>query len=172
MSILDEKKDFASKEEIIEYLKRRIEELENELKILRTILARYEPAAMPERFDPNEKLEDVKVGRKTIARIGVGEDYVRAIFRFQTGLPSDIRSYLERISEEIADKQALEGIPPEERTKLEVKEYPEGLVRELSFTNLYGPLERVKAKAALKYAVELLYQLSKKQKSSDTPEED
>ncbi|MCE4625507.1 MAG: hypothetical protein F7C35_06555 [Desulfurococcales archaeon] len=167
MSILGERESLASKEELIEYLKRRIEELKSELRILATILAMLEPASVEEPIDPSERVEDVKVSRRVIAKLGQGEDYVRLVPKFPTVLPVDIKSYIESVVEEIAERQAKDGVAPEERARLKVKEGPDGILREARIVNLYTPLEKVKAKAALRYAGELLYQIYRKKDKGD-----
>jgi len=162
VSIIGEKEQYATKEEIVEYLRNHIKELEEELKILRTLLAKLEPSAVEEEFDPSERVEEIRISRKTVAKLGIGEDYIRVILKFPTTLPDDIKTYLESTIEEINNRQALEGVSPDERAYLEVKRGPDKTVREIRIRNLYTPLEGVKAKAALKYSVELLYKISKK----------
>ena len=168
MSILGEREEEVSKEELVEYLKRRIEELEHELRILKTILVYVDPSAVlsqEEEFDSSERLEDIRVGKKTVAKIGIGESYVRIVFGFPAFMPEDVREYLESVVQEIGERQAVDGTPPEERARLETKTGPGGELRMLVIHNLYTALEKVKAKAALKYVSEILYQLSKKKKA-------
>ncbi len=165
LSVLKGKNELATKEELVEWIKIRIEQLEEELRMLRSMLARLEPGVVEEEdFDPNEKIEEIKVRRKVIAKIGIGEDYVRAIFKFEASLLDDIRKYIESIVEEVSDKQAKEGVPAEEQASLIVKNTPDGHIKEIRVINVYTPLEKVKAKAALKYAVQLLYDIAKRKK--------
>ena len=164
MSVLREHEGTVTAEEVIEYVKRRIEELERELAILRSLLVMLGASETEEPidFDPNEKTEEVKISRKVIAVIGIGSDYVRVVPKFQASLPREVEDYLASVVEEIAERQARQGVEEEERASLEVRAAPSGEVREIRITRVTTPLEKVKAKAALKYVMELTYQISRK----------
>jgi len=166
LSITGEREKYAEKEEIVEYLKRRIEELENEIRILRSILARIDPTAVgpaeEEARDPSERVEEVRVGKRTVAIVGMGSDYVRLKFKFPAVIPEEIREYIESVVAEIAERQAIDGVPPDERARLELKTAPDGTVSSIYVVNLGTTLEKVKTKAALKYVAELVYQIHRK----------
>ncbi len=164
LSTLKEKSEFATREELIEWIKQKITILEEELKILKTLLAVVEQGYAEPEVNPSEKVEDVKVGKKVIAKVYRGEGYVRAVPKFPAGLPSDVEEYLEAFVEEIKDKQAREGVEPEDRAVLQVKTRPDGSVAEIRISNISTTLDMLKAKATLKYAIELLYRFYKARK--------
>lgn len=162
----DEKEQYLSKEEVISWIKHRIEELENELRVLRSILAHYEDAGGG-RASPDEKVEEIKVGRRRIARLYVGESHVRLVPEFEMALLGDLKEYLEETVEEIREKQAREGVDESERVKLTVKEKASGGVKEIIVSNIEGISEMIKSKAALKYAAELAWDIYKARDKED-----
>ncbi len=167
MSITREREGYATKEELVEYLRRRIEALEEELRVLKSLLAMIDPSSVEgaETVDPSERVEDVKVSKRVIAKLGMGEDYVRIKLLFPTPLPGDVKQYLETVLEEIGEKQAIRGVPPEERAAMEIVPSPDGGVRMIRVYNLSSTLEKVRVKAALKYVAELLYKIYRKRES-------
>lgn len=155
----------ASKEEIVEWLKSRIEELENEIRVLKSILAMMEGGGGAR---PGERVEEVKLGRRRVARLYRGEDYVRLVPEFPMVLTGDIRSYLNSIVSEIVESQARQGVPEEERARLEVKESPEGSVSEVRVEGLKSTLDTLKARAALKFAAEMAWEVYRAQRRSSS----
>ncbi|MEB3766037.1 MAG: hypothetical protein GSR77_07750 [Desulfurococcales archaeon] len=172
MSTIKEKEEYAAKDELLEWIKQRISLLEEELKMLKTLLAIVEQGYSEPEVNPSERVEDVKIGKKLIAKVFRGEGYVRAVPKFPTGMPSDIEEYLQAFVEEIQDKQAREGIEPDERASLIVRTKPDGSVAEIRIANLTTTLDLLKSKATLKYAIELLYQLYKARKDKTGSEEE
>ncbi len=164
MKYSSEKEDYASREEVITWVRQRLEELENEIRMLRSILAHYEE---PGRISPDEKVEEVKMGRKRIAKVYVGEGYVRLIPEFEMPLPSDIKEYIEEVVNEIRERQAREGLEKEEQARLIIKERASGAVKELIIKNIDGITETIKAKAALKYAAELAWEIVKAKENKE-----
>lgn len=160
MSYIDEKEQYLSKEEVISWIKQRLEELENEIRILRSILAHYEQASSG-RISPDEKVEEIKAGRRRIARLYIGENYIRLVPEFDVVLVGDLKEYLEETVEEIKAKQSREGIDEREQVKLIVKEKATGGVREIIISNIEGISEIIKSKAALKYIAELAWDIYK-----------
>ncbi|MCE4618594.1 MAG: hypothetical protein F7C37_04040 [Desulfurococcales archaeon] len=160
MSYIDEKEQYLSKEEVISWIKQRLEELENEIRILRSILAHYEQASSG-RISPDEKVEEIKAGRRRIARLYIGENYIRLVPEFDVVLVGDLKEYLEETVEEIKAKQSREGIDERDQVKLIVKEKATGGVREIIISNIEGISEIIKSKAALKYIAELAWDIYK-----------
>ncbi|MCE4629257.1 MAG: hypothetical protein F7C82_03165 [Desulfurococcales archaeon] len=160
MSYIDEKEQYLSKEEVISWIKQRLEELENEIRILRSILAHYEQASSG-RISPDEKVEEIKAGRRRIARLYIGENYIRLVPEFDIVLVGDLKEYLEETVEEIKAKQSREGIDERDQVKLIVKEKATGGVREIIISNIEGISEIIKSKAALKYIAELAWDIYK-----------
>lgn len=160
MSYIDEKEQHLSKEEVISWIKQRLEELENEIRILRSILAHYEQASSG-RISPDEKVEEIKAGRRRIARLYIGENYIRLVPEFDLVLVGDLKEYLEETVEEIKAKQSREGIDERDQVKLIVKEKATGGVREIIISNIEGISEIIKSKAALKYIAELAWDIYK-----------
>ncbi|GAB6147626.1 hypothetical protein [Stetteria hydrogenophila] len=156
----------ASREEIVEWLKSRIEELESELRILKSMLSLIEDRGGAR---PGERVEEIRVGRRRIARLYRGEDYVRLVPEFPMTLSGDVRSYLDSVIAEIAEAQARQGIPEEERVRLDVKESPDGLAVEARIHGLKSTLDTLKARAALKFAAEMAWEVYRAQRRSRTP---
>ncbi|MCX8166210.1 MAG: hypothetical protein N3D79_06475 [Acidilobaceae archaeon] len=75
----------------VEWLKREIARQERRLEALKVLLALLEEREVP--FVLDERVEEVTVGRKTVARILVGEDYVRLVFDEPMKVPQEIREY-------------------------------------------------------------------------------
>ncbi len=153
----ESRENIATKEEIIDWVKKRIESLEEELKIMRGIINMLEERG---RLSVTEKVEEVKIGRKRIARLYKGEDYIRLVPDFPMPLPIEVKEYLESVEEEIVTVQSRQGIDSE-KAKLVIDEKPDSSIAEIRYINLYNTLELLKAKAALKYAAELAYQVYK-----------
>jgi len=160
LSYIDEKEQYLSKEEVISWIKQRLEELENEIRILRSILAHYEQASSG-RISPDEKVEEIKAGRRRIARLYIGENYIRLVPEFDVVLVGDLKEYLEETVEEIKAKQSREGIDERDQVKLIIKEKATGGVREIIISNIEGISEIIKSKAALKYIAELAWDIYK-----------
>ncbi len=151
----------ASREEIIGWVRSRIEELENELRILKSILSMMEGGGGAR---PGERVEEVRIGRRRIARLYRGEDYVRLVPEFPMALTGDVRSYLEGIVAEITETQARQGIPEEERARLDVKESLNGSIAEIHVGGLDFTLAVLKARAALKFIAETAWEVHKAQR--------
>ncbi len=164
MSQAESRREHASKEEIIGWLKNRIKEVEDELRILRSMLSMVEDTG---RLSVNEKVEDVKLGKKRIAKIYRGDSYIRIIPEFSSPLPLEVEEYLESVKNEIETSQAKSGLGEEERVQLAIKEKPDNSIAEIRFENIYTTIEMIKAKAALKYAVEIMYQIYKAKAKSE-----
>ncbi len=159
MSQLKEPREIATKDEIIEWVKKRIEELEAELKVMKGIISMIEDRG---RISVSEKVEEIKMGRRRIARLYRGEDYIRLVPDFPMPLPQEVRKYLENVEEEINAIQEKQGdLPRDDRARLVIEEKPDNSIAEIKFINLYNTIELLKAKAALKYAAELSYQVYK-----------
>jgi hypothetical protein len=151
----------TSRRELEQWLRERIARLEEELRMLRSLLAIVtggEPEARldPRRPRPGERVEDVRVGRKRVARVFRGEGYVRLAALEPLALPQDVREYLESVVAEIRAQQARGGREDDLAT-LEIHTRPDGSLEEATIRNLYNTLEAIKAKAALKHAAETAY---------------
>ncbi|MEB3780912.1 MAG: hypothetical protein GSR85_11910, partial [Desulfurococcales archaeon] len=122
MSQLREREDTATKDEILEWLKTRISELEHELKILKGIVNMIEDKG---RISITEKVEEIKVGKKRIARLYRGENYIRLVPDFKMPLPSEVREYLESVEQEIESSQLKQmQLKDDEKVKLIIDEKP------------------------------------------------
>ena len=150
----------ASREEMVEWVKKRIAELEEELRVLRGLLSMVESPGRPVL---GEKVEEVKVGRRRIAKVYRGDSYVRMVPELPLPLPLEVREYLESVVREIRESQARAGVSEDERARLYVKERPDQSVSEAGIENLYSTIDLIKARAALKYSAELAYQVYKSQ---------
>lgn len=162
----------VSKETLEAYLRKRIGELEEELKALKAMLDYIEDAGRP---SPTEREEEVKVGRRRVARLYRGESYVRVVPEVPMALPKEVREYLDSVEAEIKAYQARDaqeaGGPQGEGVKLIIRDRPDGSVAEVKFDGLYSTLEFLKAKAALKYSMEVSYEVYKAQVRGEREEE-
>lgn len=158
----------VNKEDLEAYVRKRVEELEEELRVLKTLLEYLEDAG---KASPTERVEDVKVGRRRVARILRGDSYVRSVPELPMALPREIKEYLQTVEAEIRSYQARSGSGPGEGVKLIVKERPDGTVAEIKFDGLFTTLEVLKAKAALKYAMETAYEVYRAQLKSSEGEQ-
>ena len=153
-----------SRGELEEWLRNRIEQLEEELKYLKALLAIVSggegESQDPRRVRPGERVEEVRVGRRRIARVFKGEDYVRLAPLEPIALPSEARAYLEEIVSEIRADQARSG-HESELAKLEISLDNDNSIREILIYNLRNALEIIKAKAALKHVAEVAWQYTK-----------
>lgn len=158
-SQLRSERSSLSKEEIIAWLRSKIDELENEIRTLKSILELMEGG---ESWKPGERPEEVKIGRRKIAILYRGDYYVRIVPQYPMPDIPEIRSYLEHILNEIREIQARTGVETgEELAKLNIKNDPEGLITEILFENLYSAVELLKAKAALKHSTEVGWHIYK-----------
>ncbi len=155
---IGEKEKLLEKEEVLARLRERLAELEEEVRLIKSILAALESAPLG---PPSiaEKVEEVRLGKKRIARIYYAENYVRMRPDFPMVLPGEVWSYLETTVGEIRERQEKEGIDAEEQVRLRKIEAPDGTVAEVRIENLYSTVDHIKAKAALKYVAELAYEL-------------
>ncbi len=151
-----------TREEALEWVKRRIEELEEELAILKRIMAELEGVPRP---SIDERVEDVKVGRRKVAKLYRGEKHLRLVLEGNWPLPEELTTYLEEIVSEIRDRQLASGIPPEEAIKLDIRG------REIRVEGLHTTIEHLKVRAALKYIAESVYVLARKATRSDEEDE-
>ncbi len=157
----------VSKEDLEAFLRKRVQELEEELRTLKALLEYIEDAG---KLSPTERAEDVKVGRRRVARVLRGESYVRAVPEVPMALPREVREYLQTVEAEIRAYQAKSDAG--EGVKLVIRERPDGTVAEVKFDGLFTTLEVLKAKAALKYAMETAYEVYRAQLRSKGAEEE
>jgi hypothetical protein len=152
-SQLRSERESITKEEIVTWLRSRIEELESELKVMKSMLELLEGG---ESWRPGEKPEEVKVGRRKIAVLYRGEYYVRIVPQYPMPDVPEIRGYLENILNEIKEIQVRSGAESgDELARLTIRTGPEGHITEIIFENLFSAVEILKAKAALKHSVEV-----------------
>ncbi len=163
-SLREEKVEYASKEEILEWAKGRIRELEAELRVLRSIVSLLEDDVA--RPNVAEKVEEIKFGKRKIARLFQGDNYVRVVPLFRYILPVEVKEYLSSLEEEIRSLQARHGTG-DESIILIIKDRPDGSIAEIRFENLYTTLEVLKVKAALRYSMEIMYQLYRASEKSE-----
>jgi len=86
---------------------------------------------------------------------------VRFTPEYPLKLPREALEYLEEAVARIREKQADDGVPDEERARLDVVNSPEGTIVEARISGLHTSLDIIRAKAALKYIAELGYELHK-----------
>jgi len=156
--------DLLSKKEVVERLRARLVELEEEIRLVKSLLALLDEE--PSKPKAHEKAIDVKVGRKKVATIFVGPNnsYLRLVPEGEPPLASDVLTYLEKLISELRDKQkTLYPLEDEENLiSLEVKQGPRGGVREIIVTGIKDMREYVRVWAALEYVGEALAELSGK----------
>ncbi len=151
-----------TREEAIEWVRKRIEELEEELAVLKRILEELEGAPKP---SLDERVEDVKVGRRRVAKLYRGERHMRLVLEGSWPIPEELMSYLEEAVEEIRERQLASGVPPEEAVRLDVRG------REIRVEGLHTTIEHLKVRAALKYVAENVYLLARRAARPEEEEE-
>lgn len=150
------------KARIIEWLRSRIKDLEEELEAMKALLDIVEKGGSVDSMLPGERSEDLKIGRRRIARLFKGETHVRISFEYPQILPEEVEAYLKNVEEELRSLQARTGgVVGEDLATLHVVRSTDGRVKELWFKGLYTTVEHLKAKAALKYAAETIHYISK-----------
>jgi DnaJ-class molecular chaperone len=154
---LSSRDDNLTREEVLEWLKARVGELEFELKVLKTIVALLDTT---QKALVGERVEDVKIGKRRVARVYIGDTYVRVAFETPLVMPLEVKEYLKSVEEDLRVLQARTGSEGE-LARLSIRERPDGSIAEVRIENLQSTIEIVKAKAALKYAVEVAHQLLK-----------
>jgi len=85
---------------------------------------------------------------------------VRVAFENPVVLPVEVKEYLRSVEEDIRVLQAKSGVEGE-LARLLIREKPDGSTAEIRIENLQSTIEAIKAKAALKYSVEVTYQVLK-----------
>lgn len=143
-----------TREELVLWLREEIAQLEQRLQALRSLLALLDQRELSPLL--GERVEEVKSGRRRIARVMTGENYVRVLFDEPLRIPGEIREYLATIEQELRALQARAG--EEELAKVSYREL-EGAVVEVRIEPLFTTVEILKARAALKYSAEAAYQL-------------
>lgn len=145
--------------ELLEWVRRRIQELEDELRKLKAIQELLEGGGGAE---PGESSEDVKLGRRRIGRLFRGESRVRLVFEDPQYVPEEVEAYLRSVEDDIRASQAAAGdLAPDEMVRLELKRSPDGRVVEIRFEGVHTTIEHLKARAALKYAAETIYLIAR-----------
>ncbi|MEB3756094.1 MAG: hypothetical protein GSR79_04460 [Desulfurococcales archaeon] len=135
------------------WLKRKIVELEEDLHYYKAMLSILEGSMPISPPMPGEKSEDLKVGKKRIAIIFRGDGYVRSSPSFKAFLTSDLREYVNSVVNEIKTMQGEEST-----ITLEIRENPDGSLREIRVEGLQSTVEELRIIGAMKYVLQTLYQ--------------
>ncbi|MEM1927788.1 MAG: hypothetical protein QXS85_03515 [Acidilobaceae archaeon] len=149
-----EEREQPSLEEIAEWIRRKLAEVEEEERVLRALLSLVEERELSR---PDETMEEIRVGRRRVGRLHVGRSYVRAVPETPIALLAEVRDYLLSLEEELKNASLNTLNPP----RLLVKERPDGTLQEVRFENLQTTLDFIKAKAGLRYAIETSAELSR-----------
>jgi len=154
--------ELLSKREVVERLRARLVELEDEIRLVKSLLALLEEE--PTKPKAHEKAIDLKLGRKKVATIFEGPDktYLRLVPEGEPPLARDILAYLENLVAELRNKQkTLNPLEDEENLiSLEVRQGPRGGVREIVVSGIKDTREYVRVRAALEYVGHALAELS------------
>jgi len=145
------------REELVGWVREKLAALEEECRMLKAILETLEGRTVQAR----EEREPVLYGKKRIAWLHQGPGYVRLTPEYPLRLPREALEYLEEAVSRIREKQSDEGVPEEERARLDVANSPDGSIAEARISGLHTSLDVIRAKAALKYIAELGYELYK-----------
>lgn len=136
----------AKVEHALGLIRKRIRELEEELEALKTIYAELAGA------DPGEYVEDVVADGETIARVYIGEDYVRMMLLAIPELSEETKKYLEEKVRMIRDAQRMRGENPEATATILYPPDPSSWHPTIMIEGLHGVDDVKKAKSALEYA--------------------
>jgi len=154
--------ELMDKAEILSRLKMRLEELEEEARLVRSMIALLE--GEPSEPRPDERVEEVKEGRKRVGLLYVANDrsYIRLVPEGEPPLTSDVKAYLEKLVEELRERQKRQGVAlsEDELIQLEIRRGPNGGVQEIVISGIRDLREFVRAQAALKYVAMVLGELS------------
>ncbi|MEB3825679.1 MAG: hypothetical protein LRS47_03315 [Desulfurococcales archaeon] len=134
------------------WLRTKIMQLEEELQMYKSLLAVIDGTLPLSPPMPGEKIEDLKVGKKRIASIYRGEGYVRGAPRFKTFVTDEVKSYIEGVISEIREMQGGDS-----EAHYEIKENPDGSLREIRVEGLQSTVEELRVAGALKYVLQTLY---------------
>ncbi|MCE4614956.1 MAG: hypothetical protein F7B60_05465 [Desulfurococcales archaeon] len=134
------------------WLKRRIVEIEEELHYYKAMLSILEGTIPISPPMPGEKSEDLKVGKKRIAIIFRGDGYVRSSPSFKAFLNAELKDYVNNVVNEIKTMQGEEST-----ITFEVKENPDGSLREVRVEGLQSTVEELRIIGAMKYILQTLY---------------
>lgn len=148
------REEYSTLEEVLEWARRRLREVEEEERMLRALIALLEER---ETLRPDETLEEIRVGRKRVGRLHTGSNYVRAVPETPIVLLPEIREYLVNLEEELRSTTLSNLEPP----RLVIREKPDGTLHEVRFDNLQTTVEFIKAKAGLRYAIETSAQIAR-----------
>lgn len=149
------REEIISKGEAIELLKKEIRRLERKLAAYRAILQMLEGGEEASQ----EKGEEIRVGRKRVGRLVVGEDFVKLIIEAPQ-LPQLVAEYLNGLEKDLRELQMRSGTAEgESLAKISVKERHNEV--EVRIDNIYTTIELIKAKAGLKYAAEATHEIMK-----------
>ncbi|MDP8002642.1 MAG: hypothetical protein ACP5I6_05310 [Caldisphaera sp.] len=159
----------VTKEDLVDYLKKRLEELKEETKMIETLLNYIQDTG---KQNINEKVEEVKIGRRRLGKIYRGESYVRLVPEIPIPLPQELKEYLETVEGELRSSQMKSGIQDQDQARLVIKERPDASISEIRFEGLNTTIEMLKAKAALKYSAEVAYQIYKAQNKTSQEEDE
>ncbi len=134
------------------WLKRKIAELEEEIQYYKVMLSVIDGAVPVSPPMPGEKSEDLKIGKKRIGTIYRGEGYVRGSPNFKAFLIDDLKDYLNGVVNEIKLSQGDEA-----SITLDIRENPDGSIREIRVEGLQSTIEELRVIGAIKYVIQTLY---------------
>jgi len=134
------------------WLKRKIAELEEEIQYYKVMLSIIDGAVPVSPPMPGEKSEDLKIGKKRIGTIYRGEGYVRGSPNFKAFLTDDLKDYLNGVVNEIKLSQGDEA-----SINLDIRENPDGSIREIRVEGLQSTIEELRVIGAIKYVIQTLY---------------
>jgi hypothetical protein len=134
------------------WLKRKIIEAEEEIQYYKAMLSILEGTLPISPPMPGEKSEDIKVGKKRIATIFRGDGYVRSSSSFKAFLTSDMKEYITNVVNEI---KTMQGEEP--TITLDIRENPDGSLREIRVEGLQSTVEELRIIGAMKYVLQTLY---------------
>ena len=155
-----ERVELLSREDVVQRLRERLVELEEEIRLIKSILALLGEERRPPR--PDERVEEIRQGKKKIGVLYIGKDYVRMVPEGEAIVTEDLRVYLESLVEELRLRQKRMGIisDDEEGISLEIKTGPGGELYEIVVSGIRDTREFVKVHAALRYTATVLYEIA------------
>ncbi|MCE4617445.1 MAG: hypothetical protein F7C32_02545 [Desulfurococcales archaeon] len=165
MSRVEEKETqmYLDMDVIREWVKKKVEELEKELKMWKTLLASLEGGS-PIDLSPSEKVEELRHKRTRYAVIYRGEGYVRMRPLINVKLDSELKGYITNVinelKEEYHDEDEDESIPID----LRITENPDGTLSEIAVSGIQDTIGMLRIIGALKYVAHTLFLKSRKKK--------
>jgi len=165
MSRVEEKGSttYLDMDTIVEWIRRKVDELEQELRIWKTLLASMEGRS-PIELSPSEKVEELRHKRTRYAVIYRGEGYVRMRPIIPARLDQELKGYITNVINELREEYQDEDDEETSLLDLRITENPDGTLSEIVVSGIQDTIGMLRIVGALKYVAHTLFLKSKRKK--------